>query len=257
MDLEQEALETFLSMPLYDTREIFQRFQTIPGAAYFEGELPKERFLYVRGLRRDKILFIAHADTVWDTAYRKEQLCQKPILDMYEVYHGTNPGCGIGADDRAGCAILWLLKESGHSILLTDGEERGEIGAQYLAKHNPALLKELNAHQYMAQLDLKNSGSCKYYDIPVTEEFARYIEGKTGLVNAGSKNRTDIVVLCREICGVNISVGYHREHLAQETLCLQEWREAFERVSLLAGAKDIPRFELHKEEKRSVNNAFI
>ena len=32
---------------------------------------------------------------------------------------------GIGADDRAGCAILWLLKDSGHSLLVTNGEEIG------------------------------------------------------------------------------------------------------------------------------------
>ena len=45
----------------------FDRFLEIPGAIYRGQGL--ERFLYVRGSRSNKVLLVAHADTIWDHDY--------------------------------------------------------------------------------------------------------------------------------------------------------------------------------------------
>ena len=50
------------------------------------------------------------------------------------VYSSGDDLCGIGADDRAGCAMLWLLRDSGHSLLILDGEEHGQVGAAFFAR---------------------------------------------------------------------------------------------------------------------------
>jgi hypothetical protein len=62
------------------------------------------------------------------------------------VFQSANRIRGIGADDRAGCAILWLLKDLGHSLLITDGEEKGGIGSKWLMNdtENADIAEEIN-----------------------------------------------------------------------------------------------------------------
>ncbi|MCL5123916.1 MAG: hypothetical protein M1511_05340 [Deltaproteobacteria bacterium] len=62
-----EVLRTFLKIPLGSADGVFDRFLEIPRAIY-RGE-GLERFLYVRGARPNRVLLVAHADTVWDREY--------------------------------------------------------------------------------------------------------------------------------------------------------------------------------------------
>lgn len=71
-----------------------------------EGE---DSFVYVPGKREDRVVLIAHADTVYNSG--------QEIIFEEGIYRSGTPYCGIGADDRAGCAILYLLKDFGHSLL--------------------------------------------------------------------------------------------------------------------------------------------
>lgn len=221
----REVLERFCACPLGTEDEVLRLFSALPGAqAHFDGD--KRNFVYVPGKREDRVLLIAHADTVWDLQYRGEdftQRLQKKISEGKTVYSGVNPSCGIGADDRAGCAILWLLKDLGHSLLITDGEERGQISANHIKNSYPALYDELNAHAYAIQFDRRNATDYKVYDLAVSEEFLAFIEAETGYSDAGRTARTDIVAICRDICGVNLSIGYYAEHTPDECLVLEEW----------------------------------
>jgi hypothetical protein len=45
----------------------------------------------------------------------------------------------LGADDRAGLAILWLLRDLGHSLMVTDLEEHGRMGSTYPTSTSPGL----------------------------------------------------------------------------------------------------------------------
>ncbi|MBQ3869228.1 MAG: hypothetical protein II777_01670 [Clostridia bacterium] len=223
----KKALDSMLSMPINKTLPILKKFAKLPRAsARLEGD--KYDFVYVHGTREDRVLLIAHADTVWDAVYtaKKRILKRKRRPKIgYEngVYFSKDPSCGIGADDRAGCAILWLLRQSGHSLLITDGEERGELACKYMKEHYPGTFDLLNSNAYMIQADRRNASDYKCYNIPVTDEFRRFVEENTGFTDAGNTAATDIVVLCDKICGVNLSVGYHNEHTPGETLVFDEW----------------------------------
>ncbi len=117
-----EVLRSFLEIPLGGADGVFDRFLEIPDAIY-RGE-GLERFLYVRGSRSNKVLLVAHADTYWDHEYVYDLGPTHKIKIEDGNITAVNDEFGLGADDRAGCAMLRLLKDLGHSLLVTNGEEQ-------------------------------------------------------------------------------------------------------------------------------------
>ena len=218
----KEALEKFCSLDITRSDGVLDEFATLPGAVvHRDGE--KYNFVYVPGSRKDRVLLVAHADTVWDALYGNGRGYKQSLVLKDGAYSGVYRDCGIGADDRAGCAILWLLKDSGHSLLIVDGEEYGQIGSHHIKESYPEIFDELNNHSYMIQFDRRENANYKVYTLPVTKEFIKFIESETGYKNSGIYSRTDIVVLCRDICGVNLSIGYYDEHSTEESLVFEEW----------------------------------
>ena len=222
----KQILHRFCSFPVSSTEDILQEFANVPGAiVHFDGQ--KKNFVYIPGTRRDRVLLVAHVDTVWDAFYGKGTF-EQTLAEQDGMYSGVNPDCGIGADDRAGCAILYCLKESGHSLLIVDGEEHGQIGSNHIKNAYPEIFNELNRHSYVIQFDRRGSDNYKVYNLPVSKKFIRFIEKSTGFKDAGKNARTDIVVLCRDICGVNLSIGYYDEHSSDEKLVFSEWFKTLE-----------------------------
>ena len=213
-----EVLLGLLAHPLSSARTVLEELAALPGARYYDGGRGY-RHVYLPGKREDRVLLVAHADTVWDDQIR---LSQTPVL-RDGVIRGADPTLGLGADDRAGCAILRLLADSGHSLLVLDGEEYGSVAAHHIRETMPCLFDELNAHSYVVEVDRRMDGNYKVYDLPVTQEFRAFIEGATGYREADRRSSTDIRVLCRDVCGVNLSVGYYNEHTEEEHLVLDEW----------------------------------
>lgn len=78
----------------------------------------------------------------------------------------------------------------------------------------------------MLQLDCRGASDYKTYGIPVTADFLSFIERETGYVRAESTGKTDIGRLCRDICRVNLSVGYYNERHPEETLVVAERERA-------------------------------
>ncbi len=237
----RETLEKFLSMSVKSSDEVFDAFENLEGAKKY-GEEPLKRFLYIPGTRKDRVLLVAHADTVWDKNWipKINDIPQKIKFSGGKYFNiNSLAKCGLGADDRAGCAILYLLKNSGHSILIVDGEEHGQLGSNYLKTNYPEIYKEINEHQYMLQFDRRNKKDFKCYNIPVTKEFKKYLKEEIGYKDAGTKSKTDIVVLCDKICGANLSVGYYDEHTPYETLCYKEWLNTYEKVSKMLNNKQL------------------
>ena len=218
----QQTLERFLDFPISASTAVFALFRSLPGAVEDHGE-GKQGYLYVPGTRKDRCLLVAHADTVFDACYVEETQTNRAVLED-GVYRGENPAASIGADDRCGCAMLWLLRGSGHSLLLLDGEEKGAIGANYLKDSNPDLFRALNEHCFILELDRRGNSDYRTYDLPVTEEFKAFIERETKYRLAEGSGRTDICVLCDAICGANLSVGYYDEHRPAERVVLAEWQ---------------------------------
>ena len=229
MNSETLLLE-FLNTPLEHGDVLFERFAALPGAISGNGPAPLQRYVYRPGTRKDRVVLVAHLDTVWDRAYGRPFPGEQEAVPEDGVFKGTNPACGIGADCRAGCAMLWALKDSGHSILAVDGEEYGKRGARYLRKTNRRLFRELNRHGYMLELDWKGTGGCLFNQVDNTEAFKRWIETELGFRDDKAPGGCDLEVLCRRICGANVGVGYHGSHTARETLDRSEWENTLRRL---------------------------
>ena len=217
---DREVLEMFLSYDLSSPHEIFDKFMTLDDAQYYEYQ-DEPSCVYVPGRRTDRVLLAAHADTVFGFRGR-----HKIIHDEDEdIYISGEPDEGIGADDRAGCAILWLLRNSGHSLIITNGEEAGSIGSRDIRDFHKKIFDELNDHNYIIEFDRRDKSDYKVYDIPVTDEFKNFIEINTGYKEPEKFSSTDITVLCDKICGVNLSIGYYYEHTELEHLKFHEWQD--------------------------------
>jgi hypothetical protein len=235
-----DVLKSFLEIPLGSANGVFERFIEIPGAIY-RGE-GLERFLYVRGARSNKVLLVAHADTVWDHEYGYDPGPTHKIKIEDGAITAVNDQFGLGADDRAGCAMLWLLKDLGHSLLVTNGEEDGQTGSSWLMSNNEDIADEINHdHQFVIQLDRRNSADYKCYDVG-THEFRSYVADKTGYTEPDRRSTTDIRTLCREIAGVNLSIGYHREHGNQEYLNVAECDHTLKICRRWLAERELPRF---------------
>lgn len=220
------VLTQFLNAPLSDGTELLERFRCLPGAVYGQGGHPLERFCYVPGKRKDRVLLLAHCDTVWDKVYCPPVQMRQELLRNGNVLYSGARANGIGADDRAGCALLWLLRESGHSLLLLDGEEHGHFGARFLRDQYPALLREMNRHAYFLQLDLWGECSFMSHGVPNSAEFHRMLND-WGFKEEDTAGGTDISYLCRSVCGANLSVGYRDYHTPKETLNLSAWQRIY------------------------------
>ena len=235
---DRDTLFDFLNIPLQDSNKVLDRFAALPNAIR-RGE-GAEQFVFIKGSRENKILLVAHADTVWQG--------DEPCKFQLEVKAGVimNRYGGLGADDRAGCAIVWLLRNMGHSILITAGEECGGIGSNFLMLNNRDIREEIDKHSFVLELDRRYATEYKCYDV-ATREFKDYIEQATGYTESREGGFTDICVLCRTICGVNLSVGYYNAHTTSEYLVYDEWQNTLDlcRVWLKL---EMPRFELDTEE---------
>lgn len=245
MTAEMKTLFDFLEVPLNDSATVLDRFSGLPGAVS-SGE-GQQRSVYVPGSREDRVALVAHADTVWAGDPVRSSITDL-VTDGHTV-RSTDPSKGIGADDRAGCAILWLLKDSGHSLLVTDGEEHGQTGANWLMANRPGIASEINgSHRFMVEFDRRDSHDLKRYFVG-TDAFLAYVEnsmpGFRRAVNAfGQEDRgsfTDICTLCTGICGINLSVGYRNAHSPAETLVLKDWLNTLETArSWLCDSGELP-----------------
>ncbi|MBR2872613.1 MAG: hypothetical protein IKB99_03855, partial [Lentisphaeria bacterium] len=55
---------------------------------------------------------------------------------------------------------------------------------------------------------------------------------------------TDVVHLCRDICGVNLACGYYKEHTDEEYLVKKEWLHTLELLKVWLADENLPKFVL-------------
>lgn len=235
---DKNVLLDFLKMPLQDSNSILDKFAMLPGAVR-RGQ-GTSQFVFIKGRRQNKVLLVAHADTVWEAYGRPTEFSLKIEGDIIFNQRG-----GLGADDRAGCAMVWLLRDMGHSILITSGEELGGVASSYLVRQNPDVLQEINQHSFVIELDRRFSKEYKCYEV-ATPEFKKYIETATGYKESQMGGFTDICILCRKICGVNLSVGYYNEHTHDEYLIYSQWQHTLDLCRSWLKS-DMPRFSRYRE----------
>lgn len=229
---DYRVLRDFLALP-HRADAVLERFAALPRAIRKTCG-PGEGFVYLPGSRENAVLLVAHADTVGSETLEVDLAeDEKTIRNRYGI---------LGADDRAGCAMLWLLRNTGHGLLVTDGEECGSVGSKFLIREFPHLFDEINSrYQFMIQIDRCNPADFKCYNVG-TDGFRSYVREKTHFTEPDRNRSTDIVHLCRDICGVNLSCGYSREHTDEEYLVKEEWRNTLEILRSWLSEKDLPGF---------------
>lgn len=242
--------------------QVVHKFAELPGA-YFDGEGDK-LFVYIKGSREDRVLMIAHCDTVFEDlpiklglkstkehpkdlrrfcSIQKDIEFEKP--SRYSNHIIKSKGIGIGADDRAGCAILFALKNLGHSILLTSGEEKGCLTSRWMMEDD-YWKNELQNHNFAIQFDRRNGNDIVFYNV-ATKSFVKWAEEQTKYVTTTGTS-TDVKVICKDICGFNISVGFYNEHTPNEELDIPEWERTLKTCYDLLRQKDLPKFKFNHSE---------
>jgi len=216
LDDELDDLAAMLAFQPTSADPVFDFFAKLPNAQIC-GSSPY-RFLYRPGTRVNRVLLVAHADTVWE-GYRGSRNIR---LDDDHVFRSGSTMHGLGADNRGGCAMVWVLRNSEHSLLITDGEEKCSRGCFHLMNAYPEIADEINRHQFMVSFDHVNGNEYKCYDVG-SETFCRYVEVQTGYRDAGRSFFSDICTLSRDICGVNLSAGCRYDHLPCDELHVREW----------------------------------
>jgi hypothetical protein len=167
-----------------------------------------------------KTLFVAHVDTV----HRKSG---KNRIKKTRT-HWYADGDMLGADDGAGCAMLMHLihSEVPAYYVFTVGEEKGGIGATWLAKHKPDLLKQFDraiafdrrgidsviTHQSYGRCCSDDFGSALCDALGAIDDNLMHLADDTGIYT-DTAEFTDLIPEC-----TNISIGYSNEHTVNESL---------------------------------------
>ena len=187
-------------------QQIIDRFMSLPNA---QGLICPTTTpgVFIPGSRPDKVLLVAHNDTVWRSGDASPYLNGTSIISR-------NPKVGIGADDRLGCLALWLLRNSGHSLLICPDEEIGCVGSGHIAQHYSDLL---DGHQFAIQFDRRGSHDLVTYDC-ANPEFDKFLLKHYYCYEKKVGSYSDIAELCPalDIAGVNVSIGFYSEHTALE-----------------------------------------
>ena len=174
-----------------------------------------------------RTLFVAHVDTV-----HKDD--GKNLIKIKDNTIHAYGGVPLGADDGAGVALLMNLLHSGKSAyyIFTQGEERGGIGATFVAKQYAALLSEFDRAIAFDRRGIDSIISHQGYGRCCSDTFAQaladtfndidpdafmYAPDDSG-VYTDTAEFTDIIPEC-----TNISVGYYNEHTERESLNLDHF----------------------------------
>ena len=162
----------------------------------------------------NKPVFIAHMDTV--SACNESN---KLILKRGRVKRKDSP---LGADDRAGVNLIMNYFKKVNFIFTRD-EEIGSLGAKELALHKP-FLQDLKIVSCIVELDCTGHKKIRgavhgYCNNDLVDAVKKVIPDVTD--THGSYSDLDAFTSFK--AGVNLSVGYYKQHTKAEYLVLKEY----------------------------------
>lgn len=163
-------------------------------------------------------LFVAHIDT----CHQREGMIEPKVvgdiisLDKADVMHGC-----LGADDGVGIYANLRMMEAGvgGTYLFTRGEEKGGIGASYIAKSTPEKLEG-----FLMSIEVDRAGTdeiiaSQSYGECASEDFCNELGEAIGLGQRASHMGvyTDVSEFADIIPeNVNIAAGYEHQHTYKE-----------------------------------------
>lgn len=176
-------------------------------------------FIFAKGTV--PILLVAHMDTV-----------HKTLPQIIEFNNGkiSSPQ-GIGGDDRCGIYMISKIIQQHHcSVLFTEDEEIGGIGASKFVHHNCSNGLEFN---YIIELDRRGKDDAVFYecDNPEFEDFIT--QDGDWKTSWGSYSDICDVAPALGCAAVNLSCGYYNAHTEKEYVVFSEMEANIKKVCKL------------------------
>lgn len=188
------------------------------------------------------ICLIAHMDTVGDNhAYPPDMTLYDPDQDIFHVVSG----CTL--DDRLGIYIILNILSVGYkpSIIFTDLEECGGIGAKELVKKFPICPFKIN---FMIELDRQGYNDAVYYTCG-NKEFQEYINSFGFETQIGTFTDCLVIGEAWDIAAVNLSCGYNWEHTIYEYAHMT-WAEETENKVIEILSQDYTYLPIYSYDKK-------
>lgn len=188
------------------------------------------------------VLLVAHLDTV-----HKERV--REIVYSEDGNTISSPQ-GIGGDDRAGVySILEIIKKFKCSVLFTEQEEIGGIGADKFAKSD--LLEELDFN-YIIEFDRANANDAVFYEC-ANDEFEAFITLDFYKTAYGTYSDICEVAPALGCAAVNLACGYYKAHTKDEYVVLSEMEASIQAAcAILERTTESDKFEYVEDEERSL-----
>lgn len=198
--MNQTNLKKYVTKQLEHTHDIIL---TGDGYVYAKGDFP--------------VLLVAHMDTVHKNL---------PTIISYNSKSQTisSPN-GIGGDDRCGIyMVLEIVKYFNCSVLFTEDEELGGVGAEKFIKTKIASELEFN---YMIEFDRANANDAVFYECD-NPEFEEFIVDEFYKTAYGTFSDISILAPYIGCAAVNLSCGYYKAHTKDEYVVLPEMEKSIE-----------------------------
>jgi len=241
--LKKEFLETLASYIRLTDEDMFEKMLT----AFPNAITDREYYIYHEGnLDKYPVVLVVHTDTV-----RGE--VNYPIkLALAEQMFLINTNGILGADDRAGIAMVDILRKSNPdiSVLFCNFEEIGSKGASELLRD---IDREIIPSDIFDKVKLFIGLDRQGVDHYVTYHYLPFaIENillDLGLLNrVGSFSDTYILTEYMNIPSINMAIGYHKEHTEEEYLDYEEWLVSLGKVKdILNISQKLPLIRLEDE----------
>lgn len=211
--------------------------------------IAKDGYLLCKG--NLPVMLCAHLDTVHK---------MQPSEFVYDEVAGTmSSPQGIGGDDRCGVyAALSVIKAIGGEdgarkpFLFFSTDE--EVGGSTTKKAAKDCILDIRGVGYLVELDRQDTDDSVYYQCG-NDAFKKWIDSFGFKEAVGT--RTDICTLCEEwdLAGVNLSVGYVRQHTLTETVTFADLEKTIARtISIVEASKQDVLFTYCK--KKYVNKSY-
>lgn len=189
-------------------------------------------YVYAKG--KFPVLLVAHMDTV-----HKETVNEFRYTSDGDWISSPQ---GIGGDDRCGIyMILDIIEDTRCSVLFTEDEEIGMVGASKFAKSD--LIDDIKVN-YIIELDRRGDSDAVFYDCE-NDEFTDFIcdKDEEGWVEQwGSFSDISTIAPVMKTAAVNFSCGYYGAHTLSEYVSLSQMYTNIERVKHLLKRTDKDKF---------------
>lgn len=212
-----------------------QKLQVTHGKAIVENG-----FVYAQG--KFPVLLVAHMDTVHHSL--------PSVIAYDETEDVISSPQGIGGDDRCGVyAVFEILKKFNCSVLFTEDEEIGGVGARKFA--NSDLVSELDFN-YIIEFDRANANDAVFYEC-ANDEFEAFITLDFYKTAYGTYSDICEVAPALGCAAVNLACGYYKAHTKDEYVVLSEMEASIQAAcAILERTTESDKFEYVEDEERSL-----